>query len=167
MMMMIVGELFNAASYAFVSAIIVVGMFHLEALFSMVQCIVSSSQTPMGALSVVICAILSSIFLKERLSLFGWIGCFQCITGSIIVAVSSVPSSCIKFILIDFISAKCSTATVRHYHSRVQTPLSCSWLPRFRWHNHFGRVGNCVFYCSEIWEEEYAMVRTSTGVMFA
>ncbi|KAF9506961.1 hypothetical protein BS47DRAFT_1321551 [Hydnum rufescens UP504] len=68
MMMMIVGELFNAASYAFVSAIIV---------------------TPMGALSVVICAVLSSIFLKETLSLFGWIGCFQCITGSIIVALNA------------------------------------------------------------------------------
>lgn len=67
MSMMIVGELCNFGAYAFVEAIIV---------------------TPLGALSVVISAILSSIFLKEKLSFFGWIGCFQCIVGSIIIAVS-------------------------------------------------------------------------------
>lgn len=33
----------------------------------------------MGALSVVICAILSSLFLKEKLTLFGWLGCSLCI----------------------------------------------------------------------------------------
>ena len=33
----------------------------------------------MGALSVVICAILSSIFLNEKLSTFGWLGCTLCI----------------------------------------------------------------------------------------
>jgi hypothetical protein len=44
------------------------------------QCSLSRpSQTPMGALSVVICAILSSIFLNEKLSLFGWLGCALCI----------------------------------------------------------------------------------------
>jgi len=56
--MMILGELCNFGSYAFIPAIIV---------------------TPLGALSVVICAILSSIFLKESLTFFGWIGCFLCI----------------------------------------------------------------------------------------
>lgn len=35
--------------------------------------------TPMGALSVVISAILSSLFLNEKLSLFGWLGCSLCI----------------------------------------------------------------------------------------
>src|ERR1700733_15229267 len=58
MIMMILGELCNFGSYAFIPAIIV---------------------TPLGALSVVICAILSSIFLKESLDFFGWIGCFLCI----------------------------------------------------------------------------------------
>lgn len=43
----------------------------------------------MGALSVVICAILSHFFLNERLTLFGWIGCFQCIVGSIIIALNA------------------------------------------------------------------------------
>lgn len=68
MCMMIIGELMNFGAYAFTSAIIV---------------------TPLGALSVVICAVLSSIFLKERLSLFGWIGCLQCIVGSVIVALNA------------------------------------------------------------------------------
>ena len=66
MSLMIVGEICNFAAYAFTEAIIV---------------------TPLGALSVVICAILSSFFLNEKLSFFGWIGCLQCIIGSVIIAV--------------------------------------------------------------------------------
>lgn len=67
MIMMIMGELCNFAAYAFVEALIV---------------------TPMGALSVVICAILSSIFLKETLSFFGWLGCGLCIIGSVVIALN-------------------------------------------------------------------------------
>ncbi|KAF9023966.1 DUF803-domain-containing protein [Hymenopellis radicata] len=67
MIMMILGELCNSAAYAFVEAIVV---------------------TPLGALSVVICAILSSIFLKETLSLFGWLGCALCILGSVVIALN-------------------------------------------------------------------------------
>ncbi|KAJ7618194.1 magnesium transporter NIPA-domain-containing protein [Mycena polygramma] len=63
MSMMILGELCNFAAYAFVEAIVV---------------------TPMGALSVVVCAILSAIFLKERLSLLGWLGCGLCIVPTVI-----------------------------------------------------------------------------------
>ncbi|KAG6822666.1 hypothetical protein H0H93_005107, partial [Arthromyces matolae] len=44
--------------------------------------------TPLGALSVVICAILSSIFLKEKLTFFGWLGCGLCIIGSVIIALN-------------------------------------------------------------------------------
>ncbi|KAH7928929.1 DUF803-domain-containing protein [Leucogyrophana mollusca] len=67
MTMMILGELCNFAAYAFVEALVV---------------------TPMGALSVVICAILSSIFLKEKLTFFGWLGCALCIIGSVIIALN-------------------------------------------------------------------------------
>ncbi|KDQ21299.1 hypothetical protein BOTBODRAFT_168595 [Botryobasidium botryosum FD-172 SS1] len=67
MTMMILGELCNFAAYAFVEALVV---------------------TPLGALSVVICAILSSIFLKETLTFFGWIGCFLCIVGSVTIALN-------------------------------------------------------------------------------
>jgi len=68
MIMMIVGELCNFAAYAFTEAIVV---------------------TPLGALSVVICAILSSLFLNEKLSLFGWLGCALCILGSTIIALNA------------------------------------------------------------------------------
>jgi hypothetical protein len=67
MSMMILGELCNFAAYAFIEALVV---------------------TPLGALSVVICAILSSIFLKETLNFFGWLGCGLCILGSIIIALN-------------------------------------------------------------------------------
>ncbi|KAG6815762.1 hypothetical protein H0H87_011546 [Tephrocybe sp. NHM501043] len=67
MIMMILGEICNFAAYAFVEAIVV---------------------TPLGALSVVICAILSSLFLKEKLTFFGWLGCGLCIIGSVIIALN-------------------------------------------------------------------------------
>jgi drug/metabolite transporter (DMT)-like permease len=64
MILMIIGEICNFVAYAFTQAILV---------------------TPLGALSVVISAILSSIFLKERLNFFGKVGCAQCIVGAIII----------------------------------------------------------------------------------
>ena len=68
MIVMVFGEVFNFVAYAFADAVLV---------------------TPLGALSVVICAILSSIFLKEKLTLFGKIGCFLCIVGSVIIAINA------------------------------------------------------------------------------
>ncbi|KAI0095054.1 magnesium transporter NIPA-domain-containing protein [Irpex rosettiformis] len=67
MTIMILGELCNFAAYAFVEAIIV---------------------TPMGALSVVISSLLSHFILDEKLSLFGWISCIQCLLGSSILALN-------------------------------------------------------------------------------
>ena len=68
MTLMILGEICNFAAYLFTDAILV---------------------TPLGALSVVITAILSAIFLKERLSFVGKIGCFNCIIGAIVIAVNA------------------------------------------------------------------------------
>ncbi|QDS71845.1 hypothetical protein FKW77_009921 [Venturia effusa] len=68
MILMVLGEICNFAAYLFADAILV---------------------TPLGALSVVICAILSSIFLKERLSFVGKIGCLQCIVGSVVIAANA------------------------------------------------------------------------------
>ncbi|KAK2630527.1 hypothetical protein QTJ16_001347 [Diplocarpon rosae] len=72
MTLMIIGEVMNAAAYAFVDAILV---------------------APMGALSVVVTTILSAILLKERLSLVGKIGCFLCIIGSVVIAMNSPSES--------------------------------------------------------------------------
>ncbi|RUS17407.1 hypothetical protein BC937DRAFT_90010 [Endogone sp. FLAS-F59071] len=64
MILMIIGELCNFVAYAFTQAILV---------------------TPLGALSVVLSAVLSSIFLKERLNFQGKVGCAQCIIGATII----------------------------------------------------------------------------------
>lgn len=64
MTLMIIGEICNFVAYAFIEAILV---------------------TPLGALSVVLTAILSAIFLKEHLTFFGKVGCALCIVGAIII----------------------------------------------------------------------------------
>ena len=72
MTLMIIGEICNFVAYAFVDAILV---------------------TPLGALSVVITTVLSAIFLKERLSFVGKIGCFLCVIGSVIILLSAPQES--------------------------------------------------------------------------
>ncbi|KAI1077180.1 DUF803-domain-containing protein [Whalleya microplaca] len=72
MTLMIIGEICNFAAYAFTDAILV---------------------TSLGALSVVITAILSAIFLKERLSMVGKVACFLCILGSVIIVLNAPTES--------------------------------------------------------------------------
>lgn len=74
MTLMILGEICNFVAYAFTDAILV---------------------TPLGALSVVITTILSAIFLKERLSFVGKVGCFICIVGSIIIPLNAPEQSAV------------------------------------------------------------------------
>ncbi|KAM7478824.1 hypothetical protein LguiA_027037 [Lonicera macranthoides] len=61
MITMIVGEIANFAAYAFAPAILV---------------------TPLGALSIIISAVLAHIILREKLHLFGVLGCALCVVGS-------------------------------------------------------------------------------------
>lgn len=61
-----IGELANFAAYAFTPASVV---------------------TPLGALSILVTAVLASVFLNEELNLLGKIGCFLCILGSIIIVI--------------------------------------------------------------------------------
>lgn len=49
----------------------------------------ASLVTPLGALSVIVAAVLSSKFLNERLNLLGKLGCFLCIIGSTIIVIHS------------------------------------------------------------------------------
>ena len=49
--------------------------------------------TPLGALSVVVTTVLSAIFLKERLSFVGKVGCFICIIGSIVIVLNAPEQS--------------------------------------------------------------------------
>lgn len=66
-----VGEAANLLAYAFAPAALV---------------------TPLGALSVLVAAILSSRFLQERLNFIGKIGCFLCVIGSIVFVIHSPKS---------------------------------------------------------------------------
>ncbi|XP_075051435.1 magnesium transporter NIPA3 [Mixophyes fleayi] len=60
------GEAANFAAYAFAPATLV---------------------TPLGALSVLICAVLSSHFLNEKLNIHGKVGCLLCILGSTMMVI--------------------------------------------------------------------------------
>lgn len=62
------GEALNFAAYAFAPASLV---------------------TPLGALSVLVAAVLSSKYLNENLNLLGKMGCFLCIIGSTIIVLNS------------------------------------------------------------------------------
>lgn len=75
MTLMILGEVLNFVAYAFTDAILV---------------------TPLGALSVVICTILSAIFLKERLSMVGKVACFLCIVGSVVIVMNAPEESSVS-----------------------------------------------------------------------
>ncbi|KAF6824115.1 duf803 domain membrane protein [Colletotrichum plurivorum] len=74
MILMILGEVCNFVAYAFTDAILV---------------------TPLGALSVVLTAILSAIFLKERLSMVGKVACFLCIVGSVVIVMNAPENSAV------------------------------------------------------------------------
>ncbi|PWA42913.1 hypothetical protein CTI12_AA535250 [Artemisia annua] len=61
MLSMVIGEVANFAAYAYAPAILV---------------------TPLGALSMIISAVLAHYFLDERLHIFGVVGCALCLVGS-------------------------------------------------------------------------------------
>ena len=67
---LVVGEVANFAAYAFAPAILV---------------------TPLGALSVLIGAVLGSYFLREELGTLGKLGCAICLIGSVIIVLHAPP----------------------------------------------------------------------------
>ncbi|KAF9121809.1 hypothetical protein BG015_005718, partial [Linnemannia schmuckeri] len=64
MLTMAAGEIANFAAYSFAPAILV---------------------TPLGALSVIIGAILASFFLHDKLGIVGKVGCALCLIGSVVI----------------------------------------------------------------------------------
>ncbi|XP_021653378.2 probable magnesium transporter NIPA3 isoform X3 [Hevea brasiliensis] len=66
MLTMIVGEVANFVAYAFAPAVLV---------------------TPLGALSIIISAVLAHFILNEKLQKLGILGCVMCIAGSIIIVI--------------------------------------------------------------------------------
>ncbi|TKA66972.1 hypothetical protein B0A49_05674 [Cryomyces minteri] len=68
--LVVLGEVANFAAYAFAPAILV---------------------TPLGALSVLIGAVLGSYFLKEKLGTLGKLGCAICLIGSVVIVLHAPP----------------------------------------------------------------------------
>lgn len=66
MIAMIVGEVANFVAYAFAPAVLV---------------------TPLGALSIIVSAVLAHFILSERLHKLGMLGCVMCIAGSVILVI--------------------------------------------------------------------------------
>ncbi|KAI9665272.1 MAG: hypothetical protein M1829_005746 [Trizodia sp. TS-e1964] len=71
----VIGEVANFAAYAFAPAILV---------------------TPLGALSVLIGAVLGAYFLKEELGILGKLGCAICLIGSVIIVLHAPPDKDIE-----------------------------------------------------------------------
>lgn len=75
MVTMVIGEICNFSAYAFAPAILV---------------------TPLGALSVLIGAVLGSYFLGERLGILGRVGCAICLIGSVVIVLHAPPDQEIR-----------------------------------------------------------------------
>lgn len=67
---LVVGEVANFAAYAFAPAILV---------------------TPLGALSVLVGAVLGAYFLEEELGTLGKLGCAICLIGSVVIVLHAPP----------------------------------------------------------------------------
>ncbi|KGN43231.1 probable magnesium transporter NIPA6 isoform X1 [Cucumis sativus] len=66
MITMIIGEIANFVAYIYAPAVLV---------------------TPLGALSIIVSAVLAHFLLKERLQKMGVVGCLSCIVGSVIIVI--------------------------------------------------------------------------------
>lgn len=73
--LVIVGEVANFSAYAFAPAILV---------------------TPLGALSVIVSAVLAQYVLEERLRPLGKLGCFLCLVGSTVIVLNAPAEGDIK-----------------------------------------------------------------------
>lgn len=72
---LVIGEIANFAAYAFAPAILV---------------------TPLGALSVLIGAVLGAYFLDEELGTLGKLGCAICLIGSVVIVLHAPPDQPIE-----------------------------------------------------------------------
>ncbi|MQL97949.1 hypothetical protein Taro_030647, partial [Colocasia esculenta] len=76
--LVIVGEVANFVAYAFAPAVLI---------------------TPLGALSIIVSAVLAHFILKERLHDLGVLGCVMCIAGSVVIVVHAPAERAITSVL--------------------------------------------------------------------
>ena len=102
---LVIGEIANFAAYAFAPAILV---------------------TPLGALSVLIGAVLGSYFLKEELGTLGKLGCAMCLIGSVIIVLHAPPDKEVTRI-----------EDILQYAIKLRTIYSCV----------FDKISQAYFFC--------------------
>lgn len=93
----------------------------------------ASLVTPLGALSVIVAAILSSKFLNEKLNLIGKLGCFLCVIGSTIIVLHSPKETEISDL--DLLIEKAKDSTFITYVVIVITVsliIACYIGPRYK-----------------------------------
>ena len=117
---LIIGEAANFAAYAFAPAILV---------------------TPLGALSVLIGAVLGAYFLDEELGVLGKLGCAICLIGSVIIVLHAPPDKEIT-----------TVDEILHYALYPGKPY-CSSSPThiyiYRLHSVLPH-GDCVFFSHDL-----------------
>ena len=116
----------------------------------------------MGALSVVICAILSHFFLKESLTFFvstpyteGSLPCYLRSPEDAESDTLGLDRLCPLHHWRDNPRSECSAATIRHNHRSVQASLPLGWISRLGQPPHRHQPGDRVLHCAEVWKEEY------------
>lgn len=89
---LVVGEIANFAAYAFAPAILV---------------------TPLGALSVLIGAVLGAYFLDEQLGVLGKLGCAICLLGAVIIVLHAPPDEEVETVdkILNYAIQPCKDAT--------------------------------------------------------
>lgn len=116
---LVIGEVANFAAYAFAPAILV---------------------TPLGALSVLIGAVLGAYFLHEELGVLGKLGCAICLLGSVIIVLHAPPDKEIETVdqILDFAikpgeSRHCMDdgRTVKETNYASQVLFFIVWQPSF------------------------------------
>ncbi|KAJ3130070.1 hypothetical protein HK101_005143, partial [Irineochytrium annulatum] len=111
----------NVAAYAFSPAILV---------------------TPLGAVSVVVSAILSDILLKERLNFSAKIGCLQCMLGAVLLVINAPPSN--------------TTTTLSSFWELVWTPLFMAYFL-----TNLSVLAALILYASPRWGEQWPLIHIS------
>jgi len=129
----VLGEIFNFAAYAFAPAILV---------------------TPLGALAVLIGAVLGSYFLNEELGVLGRLGSAICLIGAVIIVLHAPPDEDIKTIdqILNYaIQPGMFGASLEGYHLFLTVALRFLALLR-----HCLHIRRChdLQGLAEIWQEE-------------
>jgi hypothetical protein len=128
----IVGEVANFAAYAFAPAILV---------------------TPLGALSVLIGAVLGSYFLKEELGTLGKLGCAICLIGSVIIVLHAPPDKEIE--TIDQILYYAIQPGISPMNIFVEVLANCFFrVPNLLPDRRCIRCGYDISSGPKVWEEE-------------